>query len=131
MSEEDAAYVRYVQINLPHSRTIVERIGRSLEALGALGDSGNGAASELRAALRALEDATEGFDEDPAFEVALRAADAVAERTRTLVTAILTRTFRGERLGQYVRNLFECLGLATEGACLSVECGESPDSPLR
>jgi len=131
VSEQDPAYARYVLINLPHCRTIVQRIGRSLEALGALGDSGNGAASELRLAFRALEDATEAFDEDPPFEAAVRAADAVAERARALVAVILAGTARGDRLGQHVRNLFECLGLAAEGARLSVECGESPDSPLR
>ena len=35
------------------------------------------------------------------------------------------------RIGQCVRNLFECLGLAAEGAALSLTCGERPDSPLR
>jgi hypothetical protein len=30
-----------------------------------------------------------------------------------------------------VRNLFECLGLAEEGTLLSMQCGESPDSPMR
>jgi hypothetical protein len=44
---------------------------------------------------------------------------------------ILATPFRGERLGQYVRNLFECLGLAEEGALHSLPCGERPDSPLR
>lgn len=32
---------------------------------------------------------------------------------------------------QNVRNLFECLGLADEGATLALSCGERPDSPLR
>jgi hypothetical protein len=30
-----------------------------------------------------------------------------------------------------VRNLFECLGLAEEGAEASLKCGERPNSPLR
>jgi hypothetical protein len=130
-SESDQAYARYVQINLPHSRTIVQRIGRTLEALGALGEAGDGGASELRAAFRALEDTVERFDEDPPMEAAVRAADAVAERARALVDAILATAARSDRLGQHVRNLFECLGLSAEGARLSLECGERPDSPLR
>ncbi len=130
-SDRDQAYASYVQINLPHSRTIIQRIGRTLEALGALGEAGNGGASELRAAFRALEDAVERFDEDPPLEAAVRAADAVAERGRALVSAILATSARSDRLGQHVRNLFECLGLSAEGARLSLECGERPDSPLR
>jgi len=39
--------------------------------------------------------------------------------------------YQGDRLGQSVRNLFECLGLAEEGAELSLRCGERPDSLLR
>ena len=133
VSESDCnqAYARYVQINLPHSRTIIQRIGRSLEALGAFSEAGNGGALELHAAFQALEGAAERFDEDPPFEAAVRAADAVAERARVLVDAILVTPARSDRLGQHLRNLFECLGLSAEGARLSLECGERPDSLLR
>jgi hypothetical protein len=131
VSENDEAYGRYVQINLPHARTIVQRLGRSLEALGAFGEEGNGGTPELRAAYQALEAVAEPFDEDPPFEAALQAADAVAERARAAVDSILAGAARGDRLGQHVRNLFECLGLSGEGARLALECGERPDSPLR
>jgi hypothetical protein len=127
----DEEYRRYVQINLPHARTIVARIGRSLDALGAFGEQGNGGALTLHAAFGSLEAEAGEFDEDPAFERALLAADAVAVRARALVEAILETPCRGDRLGQSVRNLFECLGLPEEGAALSLLCGESPDSPLR
>ena len=36
-----------------------------------------------------------------------------------------------DRLGQAVRNFFECLGLGVEGARLSLLAGENPDSALR
>ncbi len=127
----DDAYDRYVHINLPHSRTIARRIGRTLEALGAFGEGGNGGAMPLSAAYAALERATEPYEDDPPFERALQAADEVAERARSLVTALLATQVRSDRLGQHVRNLFECLGLAEEGASLSLDCGERPDSPLR
>jgi hypothetical protein len=61
----------------------------------------------------------------------LAAADEVAQRARALVAAILEGPARSDRLGQLVRNLFECLGLADEGATLALQCGERPDSPLR
>ena len=56
---------------------------------------------------------------------------ASAVLARALVEAILASPTRGDRLGQNVRNLFECLGLPEEGAELALQCGESPDSPLR
>jgi hypothetical protein len=128
---DDEAYRRYVNINLPHARTIVQRIGRSLEALGAFGEARNGGAQVLREAFERLEQEVEPFEEDPAQDAAIKAADAIAERARTLVGAILDSPARGDRLGQHVRNLFEVLGLAEEGATLSLRCGERPDSPMR
>ena len=130
MAREDD-YRRYVNLNLPHSRTIVARIWRSLEALGAFGEPANGSGSGLGRALEALEEQARPYDEDPPLEQALAAADAIAERARALVAAILETPARGDRLGQLVRNLFECLGLPEEGAALSLECGERADSPLR
>ncbi len=127
----DDAYGRYVRVNLPHSRTIIQRIARSLEVLGAFGEEGDGGAIALHVACEALKEEAEPFEEDPRFEDALRAADSVAEKARGLVAAILGTSVRGDRLGQLVRNLFECLGLPEEGATLSIECGERPDSPLR
>jgi hypothetical protein len=127
----DEAYRRYVNVNLPHARTLIQRIGRSLEALGAFAESGNGGALSLHQAFDSLEREARPFDDDPPFEKALAAADAMAVRARALVVAILQTPARGDRLGQSVRNLFECLGLAQEGAELSIKCGERPDSPLR
>jgi hypothetical protein len=129
MSDRDSH--RYAHINLPHARTIIQRIERSLEALGAFGEGGNGSSAALRTACERLEEAARPFDEDPPLHRALRAADDVAARARELVALILATSARGDRLGQNVRNLFECLGLSEEGRALSLQCGERPDSPLR
>ena len=123
----DEDYRRYVNVNLPHARTIVERIGRSLEALGGPQDEPGAVVS----ALDALELEARPYDEDPPLEEALAAADRIAAHARALVGGIVAGPARGDRLGQHVRNLFECLGLAEEGALLSLKCGERPDSPLR
>ena len=127
----DERYQRYVDVNLPHARTVILRIGRSLEFLGAFRDDLDGGRNALLAAFEALEKEAQPFEEDPAIDEAIRGADAVAERARALVAAILDTPLRSDRLGQHVRNLFECLGLAQEGADLSLRCGERPDSPLR
>ena len=124
---EDEAYARYVSINLPHARTIVSRIGRTLEASQAFPE-----ADDLLATLYdALEQSVRGFEEDPPFADALRSADAVADQGRLLAAAIIESTVRGDPIGRHVRNLFECLGLAEEGATLSLQCGEDPESLLR
>ena len=127
----DAAYERYVQINLPHARTVAMRVGRNLEAISALGELESGGADPLRTALEALDRALVDFDEDPPMEAAVAAADIVAKRARAVVEAILETPARNDRLGQHVRNLFECLGLGEEGQTLSLLCGERPDSALR
>jgi hypothetical protein len=127
---DDRVYQRYVHINLPHARTIVQRLGRSLTALGAFPEESE-AGGPLYDALSRLEESVREFDEDPPAEIALPAADRAASFGRALVTALLETDVRGDRLGQNVRNLFECLGLAEEGAEQSVRCGERPDSPLR
>jgi hypothetical protein len=129
MNDED--YRRWVRLNLPHARTVAQRIGRSLEATGAFGDAGNGNAAPLAGAFDALERHLRGFDEDPPADEALRCADEAAGLARALVEAILATPARGDRLGQNVRNLFECLGLPEEGAELALRCGEREDSPLR
>jgi hypothetical protein len=128
---KDHDYQRWARLNLPHARTILQRIGRSLEVLGAFGEAGNGHVAPLAAAFDEVEQRLRGFEEDPPAEEALAAADEAAALARTLAAAILATPFRGDRLGQHVRNLFECLGLPEEGAELALLCGEKPDSPLR
>ncbi len=129
MNEHD--HQRWARLNLPHARTVLQRIGRSLEALGAFGGAADGHEAPLAGAFDAVEMSLRGFDEDPPAAVALEAADEAAELARRLVAAILATPARGDRLGQHVRNLFECLGLPEEGAERALRCGESPDSPLR
>ena len=87
-------YERYVQINLPHSRTVLARIGRMLEYLGALSPDAAGGFA-LQAAFRDIERAADPYDEDPAPGPALEAADALAARARTLVAALLATPVRG------------------------------------
>ena len=129
MRDED--YGRYVRINLPHARTILQRIARTLDALGGFSQQSNGGARALSDALAEVDGALRPFDADPPADEALEAADAVAERGRLLVDAIMASTCRSDRLGQHVRNFFECLGLDQEGADHALKCGERADSPLR
>lgn len=120
---------RAAWINLPHARTIAERIERQLELLRVLeGDAGR----ETNERILALRSALEPWSEDPDPEGAAAAADPPLALARELVRAIVSdERARSDRLGQCVRNLFECLGLPNEGRRLSLACGEDPDSLMR
>ena len=115
-------------INLPHAHTIVSRLVRWFEGMAdpaALDDP------PIPGLLAELDRCLRPFAADPPEAEAVPAAVETAQVARGLVEAIEAGGYRGDRLGQCVRNLFECLGLAEEGAKLSLRCGERPDSPLR
>lgn len=88
-------------------------------------------ATAVRELLAELDRCLRPFPEDPPPAEATAAAGSAARVARRLVDEIERAAYRDDRLGQCVRNLFECLGLAEEGAELSLRCGERPDSPLR
>jgi len=118
---------RYAFINLPHAHTI---LGRLVQRLASQQEPAF-EETPLPDLLAELDRLLRPYVEDPPAEEAVRAADAVAVVTRQLVGEIESAGYQGDRLGQSVRNLFECLGLAEEGAELSLRCGERPDSLLR
>jgi hypothetical protein len=64
-------------------------------------------------------------DNPPGAEVIRDEAAALA---RTLVDEMERIDVRGDRIGQYIRNLFECLELGEEGAAISLRTGENPSS---
>ncbi len=118
----------YHFINLPHAHTVLSRIVRWLSQAQEPCPYEETALPEL---LAELDRGLRPYPEDPPPEEAVAAATDVAEVARQLVAEIETVGYRGDRLGQCVRNLFECLGLGAEGAELSLRCGERPDSLLR
>lgn len=54
-----------------------------------------------------------------------------AELGRLLTAQIEEYRLMDDRIGQCIRNLFECLALGEEGAMLSLHAGENPRSPQR
>ena len=57
--------------------------------------------------------------------------DQAAMLGRQLVDSMEAAHIAGDRLGQLVRNLFECLELGKEGAEISLRAGENPKSLQR
>lgn len=115
-------------INLPHATTIV---GRLQTYLGGRTSPTPVEETRIPDCLVALDDILGRFPQDPPLNVALDVAARAAQIAREMVEEIVRAGYRGDRLGQTVRNLFECLGFPEEGAALSLRCGERPDSPLR
>ena len=106
-----------VPLNLSHAATIADRI------LGVLRKHPSTLAGET--AFRIYEKLP-GYDVD---DLALR--DEVAALARQLVAELQEFGPTGDRLGQCIRNLFECLELGQEGARLSLLAGEDPNSMQR
>lgn len=125
---ESPQHRRFLFLNLPHAHTVLNRIVRWLSSQD---DPERLAATPLPELLAELDRSLRPFVEDPPEETALPAADSAATLARLLVEEIEKAGYSGDRLGQCIRNLFECLGLPEEGAELSLRCGERPDSPLR
>lgn len=57
--------------------------------------------------------------------------ERAAQIGRSLVDEIERHALGEDRLGECIRNLFECLELGEEGAILSLRAGENPDSLQR
>ena len=115
-------------INLPHALTIVSRLVYYLEYRS---EPVPVEETQVREALAALDELLRPYPTDPPEKTAVRVAMAAGVAARELVAECVRAGYRGDRLGQCIRNLFECLGLPDEGAALSLECGERPHSPLR
>lgn len=116
------------RINLPHALTIV---GRLLYYLESRSEPVQVEQTQVREFLAALDRVLRPYPTDPPARVAVVVAKKASHEARLLVREMVRAGYAGDRLGQCVRNLFECLGLAEEGAEASLECGERPDSPLR
>jgi hypothetical protein len=70
-------------------------------------------------------------DENPPMSEVQGIVERAAQVARTLVSELEANDIRGDRLGQLVRNLFECLELGKEGAEISLRAGENPGSLQR
>jgi hypothetical protein len=119
-----------VALNLPHAGRVARRIILILPARGS--PEGAEAAARRTAAdiLELLEPCME-MDENPPGKAGLQIRDKAAVLGRQLVDQIEGGGIGFDRLGQCVRNLFECLELGPEGAEISLRAGENPRSLQR
>jgi hypothetical protein len=120
-----------VALNLPHAGRVARRIARLLPPWEPSSDAYAKAAHQAVGELVVLLDPCMDLDENPPGSAAARLRDRVATLGRGLVDHIERGGFGHDRLGQCVRNLFECLELGREGAEISLRAGENPRSAQR
>jgi hypothetical protein len=122
-----------VALNLPHAGRVARRILPLLPAAGGPGGTGADAEAVRGLAVEMIEllDPCLDLDDNPPGGLALQLRDQAAELGRRLVAHIEHGGFGGDRLGQCVRNYFECLELGREGADISLRAGENPRSLQR
>jgi len=120
-----------IPLNLPHAGTVASRLVYHVQRLEQVQKKKIPDATHAAEALEKLLDDCRFAGENPEESEAQRLSAAAAELARQFVDAVDKAQCGDDRLGQAVRNLFECLGLGREGAMQSLRAGENPDSTLR
>ncbi|MBI3856021.1 MAG: hypothetical protein HY293_10060 [Planctomycetes bacterium] len=113
-------------LNLPHAATIVHRILHHMRGRGAPAE----ALARVGGLLLLLEPWRDQEENGPA-EAAEKIRQSAAALGRLVVDDIEKCGVGYDRLGQAIRNLFECLAMGEEGAQLSLRAGENPRSTMR
>lgn len=125
--------MRYFQLplDLPHAGRVSARLYRLLQRRVDLDDLRQrlalGRCEQLVLVLAAYALSNENPRDTEGEQKSAQAADIARKLVEELVEAGLT----GDRIGQHIRNIFECLELGREGAELSLTAGENPDSLQR
>lgn len=120
-----------IPMNLPHAATLSRRIEYYVRI--AIPERGPQHAPllQLTDRLQVLLGPIGAAGDDPPREEALAMAAQAAALGRSIVDGVEEMKLGHDRLGQAIRNLFECLELGEEGAALSLRAGENPNSALR
>ncbi|MBK5259718.1 MAG: hypothetical protein JJE51_08995 [Thermoanaerobaculia bacterium] len=120
-----------IPLDLPHAGRLADRILSLLERLSE--ERGVEAPEALETAdrLSNLLFRYSASEDNPPEAEAMKTREEAAAIARDLVATIESAQLTADRLGQYIRNLFECLELGKEGAEISLRAGENPGSLQR
>lgn len=116
-----------VPLNLPHAGRVARRLVTYLHRDGHGGTAAAATAGQIVEVL----DPYFVSEENPPLADAQTVRDEVAVLGRRFVEQIELDSLGHDRLGQAVRNFFECLELGREGAQISLRAGENPQSMQR
>lgn len=129
-SRTDMAHF-HVPLDLPHAGRIADRIVLLLERHFEEQELDCPDVMDAAETLSSLLFRFTEHDDNPPAKEAQEVRERAAELGRQLVDQLEAANVRGDRLGQLVRNLFECLELGEEGATISLRAGENPNSLQR
>jgi len=120
-----------IPLDLPHAGTIAFRIARRLAVHGP--DFPPESAALLGAVndLVAMLQPHRACGENPPGAEGQRVVQDALRLGRLIVDEIERLKWGEDRLGQCIRNLFECLEHGEEGAAISLRAGENPHSLQR
>lgn len=113
-------------LNLPHAATIAHRILHHMRGRGAPSE-----ALERVGGLVVLLEPWRDLEDNGPAGPAEKVRESAAALGRAIVADIEQCGVGYDRLGQAVRNLFECLAMGEEGARISLRAGEDPRSTTR
>lgn len=120
-----------IPLDIPHAGRIADRllilVQKHAEEKGVEAPEALDAAERLWSLLFRYS----SEDDNPPEPAALKIREEAAAIGRELVDAVAGAELTSDRLGQLVRNLFECLELGEEGAEISLRAGEHPNSLQR
>jgi hypothetical protein len=120
-----------IPLDLPHAGRLADRIlsllERTVEERGVEAPEVLDLADRLASLLFRFSAQEDNPPESEAIEV----RENAAALGRELVDSMVAHNVTGDRLGQFIRNLFECLELGKEGAEISLRAGENPNSLQR
>lgn len=120
-----------IPLDLPHAGRLADRILSLLERLSEERGVEAPEAMETADRLSNLLFRYSASEDNPPEAEAMKTREEAAAIARDLVAAIESAQLTTDRLGQYIRNLFECLEMGKEGAEISLRAGENPDSLQR
>ncbi len=120
-----------IPLNLPHAGKVTGRLLQIFERRFAASHEQYASLFSCAMELFSILSDFEMLGENPPPEEAQIVRQKALDLARDLVTEIQNHNAQSDRVGQCVRNIFECLESGQEGARLSLLAGENPDSLQR
>lgn len=117
-----------VALNLPHAGRFARRILLLISELPRTKHVSLDGVLAVATKLEGILVSYLNLEDNPPALIAARVRQEAAALGRKLVDEIEAAGVGHDRLGQCVRNLFECLELGREGASISLRAGEDPKS---
>lgn len=120
-----------IPLDLPHAGRIADRLFIIVQRHAEEKEIDAPEAVEAAERLWNLLFRYSGEDDNPPEPEAMKVRDEAAAIGREIVAAVVAANLTSDRLGQLVRNLFECLELGKEGSEISLLAGENQKSLQR